>query len=104
VVTGAGNILDPNGQISDQLTFTNVNGDVNGLGNGTEMIFASFDTNGLLADVSPSLEDTFLPNLTTEDLNGNFTYNPGNAGITFIMAFPALPPFPAPSSAPACPA
>ena len=93
VTFGQANIQDSNGTISDTLYFF-----PNQQGLSTEMIFYSYDTNGLLADVGTT--DLFPTARIggTEDANGVFLYNPGNIfnGVSGVSAVPlpgALPLF-----------
>ena len=94
VTFGQANIQDSNGTISDTLYFF-----PNQQGLSTEMIFYSYDTNGLLADVGTTDLFPTAPIGATEDASGHFTYVAGANtynGVSGVSAVPlpaALPLF-----------
>jgi hypothetical protein len=101
VFTGNVNILEPDGvTISDRLRFIDPNNSFSSCDStsglaacGNRMIFYSFDSNGLAADVGPITGLSATPSHPLEDAAGNFVFNTPN-GVNHYEGLSAAVPGP----------
>jgi hypothetical protein len=86
--TGFVNILDSNNTISDQLVFTNAQGDLSGTGTGDRLYFFSYVSGGLMADVGFAPFTVGNQATIHENADGTFAYINTYFGTSGIAAVP----------------